>query len=89
MSIKHKASLWCLYWRLQFFSSDGDGGSVQCIRFQMPKVREVQPNMETHPAFGEALERAKLAGVKILMIGCDVQPDSLRVDEERMDTVIN
>ena len=52
---------------------------------QMPKVKEVRPNMETHPAFGEALEQAKAAGVKILMIGCDVQPDSLTVDEERID----
>ena len=52
---------------------------------QMSKVKEVRPNMETHPAFGEALEQAKAAGVKILMIGCDVQPDSLTVDEERID----
>ena len=44
---------------------------------QMPKVREVWPNIDTHKEFGEALEEAKAAGVRILFWGCDVQPDSL------------
>jgi len=34
----------------------------------MPKVREVRPNIETHLAFGEALEEAKLAGVKAILL---------------------
>ncbi|SFT40033.1 sugar fermentation stimulation protein A [Selenomonas sp. GACV-9] len=51
---------------------------------QMPRVKEVRPNMETHPAFGEALEKAKAAGVKILMLGCEVHPDSLTIDAGRI-----
>ena len=51
---------------------------------QMPKVREVRPNIETHPEFGEALEEAKAAGVRVLFLGCDVQPDTLIVDENRI-----
>ena len=49
---------------------------------QMPKVREVRPNINTHPEFGEALEEAKAAGVRVLFLGCDVRPDSLTVDED-------
>ncbi len=33
---------------------------------QMPQVKEVRANIETHSAFGEALEEAKAAGVKII-----------------------
>lgn len=32
----------------------------------MPQVKEVRANIETHPAFGEALEEAKAAGFKIM-----------------------
>lgn len=34
--------------------------------FLMPQVKEVRANIETHPAFGEALEEAKqrLLGLK-------------------------
>ena len=51
---------------------------------QLPKVREVRPNIDTHPEFGEALEAAKATGVRVLFLGCDVQPDSLTVDEDRV-----
>ena len=51
---------------------------------QMPKIREVRPNINTHPEFGKALEEAKAAGVRVLFLGCDVQPDSLTVDEDRV-----
>ena len=51
---------------------------------QMPKVREVRPNIDTHPEFGEALKEAKAAGVRVLFLGCDVRPDSLTVDENRV-----
>lgn len=47
----------------------------------MPKVRKVLPNMTTHPAFGEALEEAMSAGVKVLYLTCDVKPDSLVITE--------
>lgn len=51
---------------------------------QMPKVKEVRPNIATHPAFGEALEQAKAAGVKIITLGCVVQPGALTVDDGRI-----
>ena len=37
--------------------------------------------MDTHPAFGEALRRAKAAGVRILARDCRVTADSIVMDE--------
>jgi len=51
---------------------------------QMPKVREVQPNLETQPSFGEALALARQAGVKVFFLGCKVTEDALVLDEERV-----
>ena len=48
---------------------------------QMDGVRQVRPNLRTHPAFGTALEEAERAGVKILFLCCHVEPDSLVVTE--------
>lgn len=45
----------------------------------MEGVSRVLPNMATHPQFGEALERAKAAGVRVLHLQCAVTPDTLRV----------
>lgn len=47
----------------------------------MPDVRQVLPNVTTHPEFGRALAEATAAGVKVLYMICDVQPDSLSVTE--------
>ena len=47
----------------------------------MPNVRRVLPNMTTHPEFGRALAEATAAGVKVLYMICDVQPDSLSITE--------
>ena len=44
---------------------------------QMDGVTKVLPNTETHPAFGKALEEAGAAGVKVLMLPCHVEEDSL------------
>ena len=52
---------------------------------QMPKVSEVRPNIETHPAFGEAMEQARAVGVQILTLGCTIKPDSLTVDKNRIN----
>ena len=46
---------------------------------QMDGVREVRPNVETHPAFGDALASARAAGVTVLFLQCHVEPDSLTV----------
>lgn len=57
----------------------------QCIAafvIQMEGIREVRANVETHKEFGEALEAAKAAGVKVLGLGCKVTEDTLKIDEE-------
>ena len=43
----------------------------------MPKVSMVYPNVETHKAFGEALEEARQAGVKILYLPCTVTKEGM------------
>ena len=48
---------------------------------QMPGVSEVRPNVETHKEFGEALERATKAGVKVLYLQCEMGEDELRITE--------
>lgn len=51
---------------------------------QMPKVKEVRPNVETHPAFGEAWREAVAAGVRMWFLGCEVKENALAVDERRV-----
>jgi sugar fermentation stimulation protein A len=48
---------------------------------QMKGVRYLEPNWETHRAFGEALRDAKAAGVNILAVDCDVTVDSIVASE--------
>lgn len=47
---------------------------------QMENIIALRPNDETHPAFGEALRRAAVAGVEIWAVGCTVTEDSLTAD---------
>ena len=44
---------------------------------QMDGIMEVRGNQETDPAFCEALEGAKRAGVKILFLPCHIEPDEI------------
>ena len=44
---------------------------------QMDGITEVRGNKETDPAFCQALEDAKKAGVKVFFLPCHVEPDSL------------
>lgn len=46
----------------------------------MEGVNKVHPNVNTHPQFGEALERAKVAGVKVLYLCCSVEPGKLVIE---------
>ena len=46
---------------------------------QMPGVEVVLPNVETHKEFGEALDRAVQAGVKVLYLRCEIEEDALRI----------
>lgn len=50
---------------------------------QMDGVTEVRPNLDTHPAFGAALEETERAGVRVLYLCCHVEPDSLEITEVR------
>lgn len=45
----------------------------------MPEITQVLPNRVMHPEFGDALEEAVKAGVKILFLPCDVTPDGLAI----------
>lgn len=49
---------------------------------QMEGINEVRANVVTHKEFGDALEKAEAAGVKILCLGCRVTEDTLEVDRE-------
>ena len=49
---------------------------------QMEGITEVRPNVATQPEFGEALEQARTAGVKVLFLPCEVGRDTLRVKQD-------
>lgn len=46
---------------------------------QMEGITEVRPNVSTQPEFGEALEQARAAGVKVLFLPCEVGLDYLQI----------
>ena len=48
---------------------------------QMKGIRYFTPNVDTHPAFGEALRKAKAAGVHVLAYDCKVTAESIVLDE--------
>lgn len=47
---------------------------------QMKGCASFSPNDEMHKAFGDALRRAKKAGVNIIAMDCRVTPDSIEID---------
>lgn len=51
---------------------------------QMEGIREVRPNISTHPEFARAWEDARAAGVTMLALLCRVGRGSLEVVEERV-----
>lgn len=62
------------------------GLGYQCILafvIQMEGIHQVLPNVDMHPEFGQALEEAKEAGVKILFLECKVSKDSLEIKERK------
>ena len=46
---------------------------------QIPEIKNVLPNLETHPEFGQALEEAKKAGVEVLFLQCSVSENELKI----------
>lgn len=59
-------------------------GYEACVFFvvQMEDVRYFTPNLDTHPAFAEALRRAGEAGVHVVAYQCGVHPDELWLTKE-------
>lgn len=53
--------------------------AVVCFVIQMEGMKSFSPNDATHPAFGDALRAAHAAGVRVLAVGCHVEPDSLSI----------
>ena len=53
--------------------------AILAFVIQMEGVTEVRPNIATHPEFGEAMDEAKAAGVKIMFLMCHVEPDRLEI----------
>lgn len=49
---------------------------------QMSPVRYLEPNDETHPAFGEALRSAAFSGVRIMARDCRIRTDSMEILNE-------
>ena len=49
---------------------------------QMKNISRVEPNWRTQPAFGQALQKARSAGVHLLAYDCLVERDSLEIGEE-------
>lgn len=43
----------------------------------MPGIHSVKPNVMTHPMYGKAFEDAMAAGVRVLFLECETEPDSL------------
>lgn len=50
-----------------------------CFVVQMAPMKWVEPNDETHPAFGATLRKAVQAGVHVKAFVCDVTPDTLAI----------
>lgn len=57
-------------------------GAAALFVIQMKGPVRFRPNWETHRAFGEALLRARDAGVRVLAYDCAVTPDSMTLDAE-------
>ncbi len=55
-----------------------------CFVIGMNSINEVRPNIEMQPEFGEAFERAKENGVRIVFLECRVTPDEFKAIRETM-----
>ncbi|MCR5783665.1 MAG: DNA/RNA nuclease SfsA [Clostridia bacterium] len=64
----------------ELIKAKGEGyRAILAFVIQTDGVTEVRANVKTYPAFGEALEDAEQAGVRILYLPCRVEPDSITV----------
>ena len=53
--------------------------AILAFAIQMNGIREVRPNVQTHPEFGIAWQEAAAAGVEVWFLPCRVEPDALVV----------
>ena len=60
---------------------DGWDAAVGFV-IQMEGIREVRPNIQTHPKFGAVLEEARENGVKVFCYLCSVTPQELKITEK-------
>ena len=58
--------------------------SIAAFVVQMEGIHEVRANVATHKEFGEALERAKEAGVTVVCMECRVTEDTLEITRENL-----
>lgn len=58
--------------------------SIAAFVVQMEGIHEVRANVATHKEFGEVLERAKEAGVKVVCMECRVTEDTLEITKENL-----
>lgn len=64
-------------------SAPGKGyRSILAFVIPMEGVKEVRPNMDTHPAFGKALEEAMACGVEVWFLPCKVWENGFEVIEK-------
>ncbi len=59
--------------------------SILAFVIQMEGVDRVLPHVATHPEFGEAMEDARRAGVKILFLTTSVTPEELKINGETLE----
>lgn len=65
---------------LKHAAQEGYAASVLFV-IQMKGIHEFQPNMVTHPAFGEALREISSSGVTVMAYDCIITKDSIRLDQ--------
>ena len=64
----------------ELIRASGEGyDCMAAFVIQMEGVTEIRPNVETHPQFGQVLEEAEEAGVRILCLQCSVGEDTLEI----------
>lgn len=52
---------------------------------QMKGMKWVEPNNRTHPEFGQALSEAVSNGVKVVALSCDVEPERVKINGEKLE----
>ncbi len=67
---------------LTALSKSGEYECMILIIVQMKGCKFFTPNRETHADFADVLKEAKVAGVKIIAVECEVTPDTLLAKDE-------